>query len=78
MKHRNSFYYIFIPDIPTHAYTGTLVWGANAKDGAPPVRVEDAHPAIVSRRDFRRARRLLGSRAPKKVNLTCPPKLIQV
>ena len=50
------------------AYNGTLVWGANAKDGAPPVRVEDAHPAIVSKRDFQKARRLLGSRAPKKVN----------
>ena len=36
--------------------------------GAPPVRVEDAHPAIVSKRDFQKARRLLGSRAPKKVN----------
>ena len=32
------------------------------------MRVEDAHPAIVSRRDFQKARRLLGSRAPKKVN----------
>ena len=50
------------------AYTGTVIWGANAKDGAPPVRVEDAHPAIVSKRDFQKARRLLGSRAPKKVN----------
>ena len=50
------------------AYTGTLVWGANAKDGAPPVRVEDAHPAIISKRDFQKARRLRGSRAPKKVN----------
>ena len=50
------------------AYTGTLVWGATAKDGALPVRVEDAYPAIVSKRDFQKARRLLGSRAPKKVN----------
>ena len=50
------------------AYTGTLVWGAKAKDGAPPVRVENAHPAIVSKRDFQKARKLLGSRAPKKVN----------
>ena len=50
------------------AYAGTVVWGANAKDGAPPVRVEDAHLAIVSKRDFQKARRLLGSRAPKKVN----------
>ena len=32
------------------------------------MRVEDAYPAIVSRRDFQKARRLLGSRAPKKVN----------
>ena len=50
------------------AYTGTLVWGAKAKDGAPPVRVEDAHPAIVSKRDFQRAKKLLASRAPKKMN----------
>ena len=50
------------------AYAGTVVWGANAKDGAPPVRVEDAHPAIVSKRDFQKAKKLLGSRAPKKVN----------
>ena len=32
------------------------------------MRVEDAHPAIVSKRDFQKARRLLGSRAPKKMN----------
>ena len=50
------------------AYTGTLVWGAKAKDGAPPVRVKNAHPAIVSKRDFQRARKLLASRAPKKMN----------
>ena len=48
------------------AYTGTLVWGTRAKDGAPPVRVEDAHPAIVSKRQFRRVNKLLGSRAPKR------------
>ena len=50
------------------AYTGTLVWGAKAKDGAPPVCVEDAHPAIVSKRDFQNARKLLAPRAPKKMN----------
>ena len=54
--------------LDNEAYTGTLVWGAKAKDGAPPVRVEDAHPAIVSKRDFQRARKLLASRAPKKMN----------
>ena len=50
------------------AYTGTLVWGQNAKDGGDPVRVEDAHPAIVTRDEFQYVQRLLKSRAPKHVN----------
>ena len=50
------------------AYTGTLVWGAKAKDGAPPVRVENAFPAIVTRTEFRKVGGLLKSRAPSKVN----------
>ena len=50
------------------AYTGTLVWGINAKDGQPPVRVEGAHPAIVSKREFGRVKNLLCSRAPKRVH----------
>ena len=50
------------------AYTGTLVWGTNAKDGADPVRVEDAFPAIVSKQEFQRARNLLDSRAPKTIH----------
>ena len=54
--------------LDNEAHTGTVVWGTNAKDGASPVRVEDAHPAIVSKREFQRVRRLLKSRAPKKVN----------
>ena len=49
-------------------YTGAVVWGIAAKDGVPPVRVEDAHPAIVSKSEFRRVRKLLDSRAPKKVH----------
>ena len=44
------------------AYTGAAVWGTNAKDGAPPVRVEDAHPAIISKQELRRVKKLLGSR----------------
>ena len=32
------------------------------------MRVEDAHPAIVSKREFQRVNKLLGSRAPKKVH----------
>ena len=54
--------------LTNEAYAGTVVWGANARDGAPPVRVEDAHPAIVSRRESRRIARMMQSRAPKKVN----------
>ena len=50
------------------AYTGALVWGTAAKDGAPAVCVEDAHPAIVSKRDFQRAKKLLASRAPRSVH----------
>ena len=46
------------------AYTGTLVWGTNAKDGQEPVRVEDAFPAIVSQEEFQRVRKLRESRAP--------------
>ncbi len=48
--------------------TDKLVWGQNAKDNAPPVRVENAHAAIVSGEEFRRIARMMHSRAPKKVN----------
>ena len=49
-------------------HTGTLVWGAVSKDKAPPVRVENAFPAIVSRETFKQVGSLLESRAPAKVN----------
>ncbi len=45
-------------------YSENLVWGANAKDGQEPVRVEDAFPAIVSQQEFQRVKKLLESRAP--------------
>ena len=54
--------------LTNEAYAGTVVWGEKAKDGAPPVRVEDAHPCIVSKQEFRRIARMMESRAPKKVN----------
>ena len=54
--------------LANEAYTGAVVWGIKAKDKADPVRVEDAFPAIVSKREFQRAKKLLGSRAPKQVN----------
>ncbi len=50
------------------AYTGAVVWGTTAKDGQPPVRAEDAYPAIISNREYRQVKRLLGSRAPKQAN----------
>ena len=49
-------------------YTGTLVWGANAKDGTDPVRVEKAFPGIVSAAQFKRVKDVMRSRAPKVVN----------
>ena len=47
------------------SYTGTLVWGANAKDNADPVRVEKAFPAIITRAQLQRIGKHLSSRAPK-------------
>ena len=46
-------------------YTGTLIWGANAKDKAEPVRIEKAFPAIISKAKFQRVNGLMRSRAPK-------------
>ena len=50
------------------AYTGTLVWGKGAKDGTPPVRVENAFPSIVTHQEFHRVWRLLKSRSPKTIH----------
>ena len=54
--------------LTNETYTGTLVWGTKDKDNQPPVRVEDAFPAIVSHEDFRRVARILESKAPSKVH----------
>ena len=51
--------------LTNEVYTGTLVWGANAKDKSAPVRVEKAFPGIVSKAQFHRVNSLLRSRAPK-------------
>ena len=48
------------------AYTGTLVWGVNAKDKAEPVRVDKAFPAIITKAQFGRVGKLMRSRAPKR------------
>ena len=47
------------------AYTGTLVWGNNAKDKADPVRVEKAFPGMISKTQFSRVNKIMCSRAPK-------------
>ena len=47
------------------AYTGTVVWGRNAKDGLPPARAEGAFPEIVSREQFERVQKELATRAPE-------------
>ncbi len=54
--------------LTNEVYTGTLQWGVGAKDGAPPVRVEDAFPAIVSKELFGRVQSLMRSRAPKRAH----------
>ena len=46
-------------------YTGTLVWGAKAKDEADAVRVEEAFPAIVSRAQFHQVNSRMRSRTSK-------------
>ena len=50
--------------LSNQVYTGTLVWGAKAKDKALPVRVERAFPAIVSTGEFRSVAMLLEFKAP--------------
>ena len=51
--------------LTNEAYTGTLAWGVNAKDGADPVRVDKAFPAIVYKTQFQCVGRQLRRRAPK-------------
>ncbi|MDE2933877.1 MAG: recombinase family protein, partial [Chloroflexota bacterium] len=54
--------------LTNEAYAGTLVWGKGARDKVPPVRVDGAFPAIVTREEFERVNKLLQSRAPKVVH----------
>ena len=54
--------------LSNETYTGTLLWGVTAKDRLPPVRVEDAFPAIVSKDDFRQVAALLRAKAPAQVH----------
>ena len=51
--------------LKNEVYTGTLIWGANSKDKAEPVRIEKAFPAIISKAKSQRVNSLMRSRAPK-------------
>ena len=54
--------------LTNEAYTGTLIWGKNARDGAQPVRVENAFPAITSHDQFECVADLMRSKAPVKTH----------
>lgn len=54
--------------LTNESYTGTLVWGAKAKDNAPPVRVENAFPAIVSCDEFDRVAKIIDSKAHARIH----------
>ena len=61
---KNGVHYI----LKNEVYTGAMVWGTTAKDKAEPVRVEKAFPAIVTKAQFHRVKKLMRSRAPKVAN----------
>lgn len=49
-------------------YTGNMIWGRRSKRGLPPVRADNACPAIVDRETFRRAQGLLRGRSFSRVH----------
>ena len=50
--------------LTNECYTGTLVWGRSSLRDLPPIRVENAWPAILDRITFDRVQILLKDRAP--------------
>ncbi len=52
--------------LTNEAYTGTLVWGK--RSDTPPVRIENAWPAVVDRETFLKVQAILKSRAPKIIH----------
>ena len=50
--------------LTNEAYTGTAVWGRDSRRDLPPVRVENAWPAIVTRSSFDQVQSLLRARSP--------------
>ena len=54
--------------LSSEIYTGTIIWGQHGKRGLPPVRADNACPAIVDRETFRRAQDLLRARSFVRVH----------
>jgi len=49
-------------------HTGTFVWGRNSKRELPPIRTENACPAIVDRDTFVRVQELMKERMPARIH----------
>jgi site-specific DNA recombinase len=49
-------------------YTGTMIWGQHSRRGLPPVRADNACPAIVDPETFRRVQDLLRARSFARVH----------
>ena len=54
--------------LTNEAYAGTLVWGKASVRGLPPVRVDNAWPAIVSRETFDLVQQRMQERAPAAIH----------
>jgi site-specific DNA recombinase len=54
--------------LTNEAYTGTLVWGRINRHNMPPIRMENAWPAVVARDTFDLVRDRLKERAPNVVH----------
>jgi DNA invertase Pin-like site-specific DNA recombinase len=59
--------------LTNEAYCGTLLWGgrpehAAIRSGVPPVRIENAWPAVIDRGTFNNIRQKMGNNAPKAVH----------
>ena len=59
--------------LTNEAYCGTLVWGGRPghpaiHSGTPPVRVENAWPAIIDKETFQLAQKKMASRAPIEIH----------
>lgn len=49
--------------LKNEVYTGNMIWGRRSKRGLPPVRANNAYPAIVDQEIFRRVQGLLRDRS---------------